>query len=96
VVSRYLDFDMGKLSNESGGTKEESAQIFRFENQNYMLENWPLAYFPEEFEGFNYSSNPEKVTKVIDSQDMWIQDMFGIPSSLSLITVDAADSAELS
>jgi len=60
-----------------------------------MLENWPLAYVPKEFEEFMYSSIPEKVTKVIDPHDVCIHDLFGVPSSLSLIMVDAADAMEL-
>jgi len=60
-----------------------------------MLENWPFAYIPKEFEEFTYSSNPEKVTKVIDTHDIFIYDLFGVPSSLSLIMVDAADAIEI-
>jgi hypothetical protein len=60
-----------------------------------MLENWPLTYIPKELEDFTYSSNPEKVTKVIDPHDIWILDLFGVPSSLSLIMVDATDQLDV-
>jgi hypothetical protein len=53
-----------------------------------MCENIPAAYMPAEFKGVTYTSAME-ARKVID--DLTVLDLFGVPSSLSLVRSDATN-----
>lgn len=59
-----------------------------------MLENFPHAYMPTYLADVTYSSITSS-WKVIDSGDLHINDLFGIPSSLSLTTAEAANILDL-
>ena len=91
-----MEFDINKLQNESRtkDTKDDSAQIFKFETQHYMFENIPLAYMPADLAELTYASNIDEV-RVLDTAQMKISDLFGIPSSLSLISAEASSKEEL-
>ena len=66
------------------------------ETQNYMIENIPHSYIPKHFEEMTYANNPTGIEKkVIDGSDFYIYDYFGIPSSLSLMSADAANPVDL-
>lgn len=59
-----------------------------------MLENIPHAYMPADLAGLTYASKIEE-TRVLDIDQMKIQDHFGIPSSLSLVNAEATKNKEL-
>lgn len=91
-----MHFDLAKLASETKilNRKEELAQVFQYETENFMLENIPSSYLPEELAEANYSSvlNGDKAFW----DDGGIKSFFHIPSSLSLANFETYNPVDIS
>ena len=86
---------MSKLTSDVADDRsKETAQIFKFETNNFILENFPIAYMPSYLIDVTYSSVTSS-WKVINPSDLHINDLHGIPSSLSLATSEATNILDL-
>lgn len=97
ILSRYLDFDISRLSPEKNthSSSEDSSQIFKLETANFMFENHPNNYIPKGLEDRTYNNNHDAEIRVFNHQDIHIYDYFGIPSSISLMLADATNPIDL-
>ena len=98
-LSHYFDFDMVKLGMTASGGKSnenETCQVFVMETSN-MIENFTAPYMPAE-ESVNLLDEAEvsgREIKVVNPDDLSILNYRGIPSSMSLMTADAATPEEI-
>ena len=87
---------LGMTASGSKTTENETCQVFVMETSN-MIENFTAPYMPEE-ESVNLLDEAEvsaREIKVVSPEDLTILNHRGIPSSMSLMSAEAATPEEL-
>ena len=99
-LSHYFDFDMAKVGMAAGPSKgddAETCQVFQYETSE-MTENFTNAYMPTEVKAGAFDdldARKEKEVRVLDTESLSISNLFGIPSSRSLMKAISSPPEEI-
>ena len=88
---------VGMAASSSKGDDAETCKVFQYETSE-MTENFTNAYMPAEVKAGAFDdidARKEKEVKVLDTEDLTISNLCGIPSSISLMKAISSPPEEI-